>query len=42
MLTTMGIKKAREDVVLRTALNTYEGKITHPALAASLRQNKKG
>jgi alanine dehydrogenase len=42
MLANLGIKKAAQHEFLRTALNTHEGKITHPALAASLTQNKKG
>jgi alanine dehydrogenase len=36
LLTAMGIEKALQDAVLRTALNTYEGRIMHPALASSL------
>jgi len=42
MLANMGIQKAVTDTILRTALNTHEGKILHPALAAVMSKNKKG
>lgn len=40
MIADMGISKAAEDPILRTALNTYQGKITHPVLAASMNRNR--
>ena len=42
MLANMGIKKAVTDTTLRTALNTHEGEILHPALAAVMSKNNKG
>lgn len=42
MIADMGISKTEDDPLLRTALNTYKGKITHPALAAVMDANKKG
>lgn len=42
MIADMGISKAANDPTLRTALNTYQGKITHPVLAAAMDSNKKG
>jgi alanine dehydrogenase len=42
MITDMGISKAANDPILRTALNTYQGKIVHPALSAAMTSNKKG
>jgi len=42
MLADWGINKAAEDPILRTALNTYQGKITHPVLAAAMNATKKG
>lgn len=35
MLADLGAGKAADDPILRTALNTYQGTITHPALAAA-------
>jgi len=37
MMADMGISKAADDPILRTALNTYQGKITHPVLAAAFK-----
>ncbi len=42
MLADRGIKKAVADTILRTALNTHEGKIRHPALAAVPSKNNTG
>ncbi len=42
MIADMGISKAADDPILRTALNTYKGKITHPVLAAFMNRNRKG
>ncbi len=42
MLADRGISKAAEDPILRTALNTYQGKIIHPVIAATMNENKKG
>jgi len=42
MIADMGIAKAANDPILRTALKTYQGKITHPALAAAIATNNKG
>ncbi len=42
MIANMGISKAANDPILRTALNTYQGKITHPMLAEAMDRNKKG
>lgn len=42
MLADRGIKKAVTDAILKTALNTHDGEILHPALAAVLSKNKKG
>lgn len=42
MLADGGITMAAENPILRTALNTYQGKISHPALAAAMTANKKG
>lgn len=36
MLADRGIGKAADDPILRTALNTYQGEITHPVLAAAM------
>ena len=41
MIADMGISKAADDPILRTALNTYQGKITHPVLAAAFRTRVK-
>lgn len=38
MIADMGIEKAADDLILRTALNTYQGRIAHPALAEAMRQ----
>ncbi|MBI5633517.1 MAG: alanine dehydrogenase [Nitrospirae bacterium] len=37
MIADMGIEKAADDLILRTALNTYQGRIAHPALAEAMR-----
>ncbi len=42
MLADRGIEKAVTDTILKTALNTHDGEILHPALAAVLSKNKKG
>jgi alanine dehydrogenase len=42
MIAGMGITEAAHDPLLRTALNAYQGKIVHPALAAAMQTNKKG
>jgi alanine dehydrogenase len=42
MFANMGIQKAVMDTTLRTALNTHDGDIRHPALAAVMSKNKKG
>lgn len=42
MIADMGISKAADDPILSTALNTYQGKITHPVLAEPMSRNKKG
>lgn len=42
MLADKGINRAAEDAVLRSALNTFNGKIVHPALDATMSINKKG
>lgn len=42
MIADMGIEKGSSDPLLQTALNTYDGKIVHPALAAAMYTNKKG
>jgi alanine dehydrogenase len=39
MIADRGISKTADDPILRTALNTYQGKITHPALAAAMQMN---
>ena len=39
MIADMGISKAADDPILRTALNTYLGKIWHPVLAAAMQMN---
>lgn len=39
MIADMGITRSADDPILRTALNTYQGKITHPVLAASMGSN---
>ena len=40
MIADMGISKAADDPILRTALNTYQGKITHPVLAAAMSEKR--
>ncbi|MBI5847122.1 MAG: alanine dehydrogenase [Nitrospirae bacterium] len=42
IIADMGIDKASDDPVIKTALNTYNGKIVHPTLAAAMDGNKKG
>ena len=42
LLADMGAGKAAKHEILKTALNTREGKITHSALASSLTKTKKG
>lgn len=42
MMANMGISKAADDPILRTALNTYQGKITHPVLATYMDTDKRG
>ena len=42
MIADMGIESASCDPILRTALNTYQGNITHPVLAEAMNRNKKG
>ena len=42
MLADRGINKAATDTILKTALNTHDGEVRHPALAAVLSKNTKG
>jgi alanine dehydrogenase len=42
IIADIGISKAADDPILRTALNTYGGKIVHSTLAAAMDGNKKG
>ncbi len=42
MLADMGIEKAADNPILRTSLNTYLGKITHPVLAEAMGRSKNG
>jgi alanine dehydrogenase len=42
LLADMGAGKAAKHEILKTALNIREGKITHAALASSLKKTKKG
>ncbi|MBI5075971.1 MAG: alanine dehydrogenase [Nitrospirae bacterium] len=42
MIADIGIEKASDNPVLITALNTYDGKIVHPVIAAAMHTNKKG
>lgn len=37
MIADRGIEKAADDPILRTALNMYQGKITHPVLAETMK-----
>lgn len=39
MMADMGISKAIDDPILRTALNTFQGKIMHPVLAEAMQMN---